>query len=279
VTSSGAPRERAENSHTINPNQARIAAEEIAKKEAEEAAIRKAAEDAAYDSDKELIPVKEDPAIEWAAVEEEEPLVPGVLQELLEQRAEEGEAEEETESESEMTEKDRDLAWQRERQMMRPPLVISHLKSRAVAMGQTAKLTCNVTGPAITVRWLKNGNPIELKPDKYKFFNSEGLLSLEIMNVKKRDGAEYTCLVKNKNGETETIASLTVYESVDTERPVPPTFITIKGNFSGQSASEKVDKSGLRERRRRACCPYRDRAPFHVACSCSCFLCQRCDHH
>lgn len=150
------------------------------------------------------------------------------MQELLEERAA-GE-ETETESEAEMTEKDRDLEWQRQRQMMRPPLVISHLKSRAVAVGSTAKLTCNVTGPSIAVRWLKNGNPIEIKPEKYKFFNSEGLLSLEILNVKQRDSAEYTCFVKNKNGETSTIATLTVYDNVG-ERPVPPTFITIKGNL------------------------------------------------
>lgn len=175
----------------------------------------------------------DDPGIEWEAVEENEPSIPPVLQELLEEREAAGETE--TESESEMTEKDRDLEWQRQRAMMRPPLVISHMKSRAVAIGQTAKLTCNVTGPGVTVRWLKNGNPVELKPEKYKFFNSEGLLSLEISNVKKRDGGEYTCFAKNNNGETSTIATLTVYESLDTERPTPPTFVTIKGNSSAPS--------------------------------------------
>lgn len=166
------------------------------------------------------------------------------MQELLEERAAAGETE--TESESEMTEKDRDLEWQRQRQMMRPPLVISHLKSRAVAINATAKLTCNVTGPGILVRWLKNGAPIEINPNKYKFFNSEGLLSLEILNVEKSDGAEYTCFVKNKNGETATIANLTVYESLDTERPVPPTFITIKGNLLKFFCKHSVqNKSGM----------------------------------
>lgn len=248
----------------------------MAKKVAEEEAARKVAEDAAYDSDKELIPVKEDPTIEWAAVEEGEPLVPEVLKELLEERAEVAEGEAESESESEMTEKDRDLAWQRERQMMRPPLVISHLKSRAVAAGQTAKLTCNVTGPAITVRWLKNGNPIELKPEKYKFFNSEGLLSLEILNVKKRDNAEYTCLVKNKNGETSTIASLTVYESIDSERPVPPTFITIKGNFSGSLAKVQSDEMKVQSERRLSEPAGRRNCLCYV--SGSCFCVRVCDH-
>lgn len=174
--------------------------------------------------------MKEDPGITWEPVEEGEPAIPSVLQDLLDEREAEGETE--TESESEMTERDRDLEWQRQRQMMRPPLVISHLKSRAVLRKSVAKLTCNATGPALMVRWLKNGNPIEPKPDKYKFFNNEGLLSLEILSVEKRDAAEYTCLIKNKNGETSTVASLTVYESIDTERPIPPTFITIKGNLS-----------------------------------------------
>ncbi|XP_070504254.1 muscle M-line assembly protein unc-89-like [Chironomus tepperi] len=204
-------------------------AEEKARLEAEAEAARKKAEEEAYDSDRELIPPKEEDDINWEAVEEDAPLVPDVLQELIEQRATEEEEEAPQESEKEMTERDRDLEWQRQRQMMRPPLVISHLKSRAVPIGSTAKLTCNVTGPSLSVRWLKNGNPVELKPDKYKFFNSEGLLSLEILNVTKKDAGEYTCFAKNKNGETSTIASVTVYDT-DVERPIPPTFITIKGN-------------------------------------------------
>lgn len=182
-----------------------------------------------------MIPPKEEDGISWEAVEEEAPLVPDVLLEILEQRVEgeaEGkEAEGEKESEKEMTERDRDLEWQRQRQMMRPPLVISHLKSRAVPFGSSAKLTCNVTGPGILVRWLKNGVPVEIKPDKYKFFNSEGLISLEILNVDKSDAADYTCFVKNKNGETSTISNITVYDNFDVDRPLPPTFITIKGNL------------------------------------------------
>lgn len=177
-----------------------------------------------------MIPPKEEDGISWEAVEEEPPLVPDVLVDLLEKRAEEAAEQTGDESEKEMTERDRDLEWQRQRQMMRPPLVISHLKSRAVPIGSIAKLTCNVSGPGLVVRWFKNGNPIELKPEKYQFFNSEGLLSLEIKDVKKRDAGDYSCFVKNKNGETETVANITVYDN-DIERPTPPTFVTIKGKF------------------------------------------------
>lgn len=204
-------------------------AEEKARQEAEDAA-RLEAEKLAADSDNELIPPKEEDGIDWEAVEEEPPLVPDVLVDLLEKKAEEAAEQTGDESEKEMTERDRDLEWQRQRQMMRPPLVISHLKSRAVPTGSIAKLTCNVSGPGLLVRWFKNGNPIELKPEKYQFFNSEGLLSLEIKDIKKRDAGDYSCFVKNKNGETETIANITVYDN-DIERPTPPTFVTIKGNF------------------------------------------------
>lgn len=221
-------------------------AEEEAIKKAEEEAIKKAEEekaaaeaaaqaeaDKANDSDDELIPVKEevDPS-DWEAVEEDAPLVPAVLADLIAERELAAEEEGEEEPEKAMTEKDRDLEWQRQRQMMRPPLVISHLKSRAVPKNSVAKLTCNVTGPGIMVRWLKNGNPIEINPSKYKFFNSEGLLSLEILNTRTKDAAEYTCFIKNKNGETSTVANVQVYDSIGTERPIPPTFVSIKGNFN-----------------------------------------------
>lgn len=221
-------------------------AEEEAIQKAEEEAIKKAEEekaaaeaaaqaeaDKANDSDDELIPVKEevDPS-DWEAVEEDAPLVPAVLADLIAERELEAEEGGEEEPEKGMTEKDRDLEWQRQRQMMRPPLVISHLKSRAVPKNSVAKLTCNVTGPGIMVRWLKNGNPIEINPSKYKFFNSEGLLSLEILNARTKDAAEYTCFIKNKNGETSTVANVQVYDSIGTERPVPPTFVSIKGNFN-----------------------------------------------
>lgn len=221
--------------HT-NDWKAKQEAEEKVRLEAEEAA-RKIAEAAANASDDELIPPKEEDGIDWEAVEEEAPLVPDVLTELLEQRAAEvAESGEESEKE-EMTERARDLEWQRQRQMMRPPLVISHLKSRAVPTGSIAKLTCNITGPELAVRWFRNGKPIDLKPEKYKFFNSEGLLSLEIMDVKKRDAGDYSCTAKNKNGETETIANITVYDN-DIERPTPPVFVTIKGKFSHQNYLE-----------------------------------------
>jgi hypothetical protein len=210
--------------------------EEKRKKEEEEA--RRLAEEEAernktpeYDSDTELIPVKEDFAPDvWEAVDEPVPLVPVQLEDILALKAEQ-EAGEEKKEEEVMTEKDRDLEWQRQRQMLRPPLVITHLKSRAGPAGSTIKLTCNVSGPNITVRWYKNGNPVEINPNKYKFFSNEGLLSLEILNLETSDNGDYSVFVKNKNGETSTNANVTCYATLESAKPEPPILVTIKGNL------------------------------------------------
>lgn len=205
------------------------AEEEEARRLAEEEAIRNKTPD--YDSDVELIPVKEEFAPDvWEAVEEPVPLVPVQLEDLLALKAE-TEGETQKEEEIVMTEKDRDLEWQRQRQMMRPPLVISHLKSRAGPAGTTIKLTCNVSGPNLSVRWFKNGNPVEINPNKNKFFSNEGLLSLEILNLERSDNGDYMCFIKNKNGETSTNANVTCYETLDSAKPEPPILVSIKGNL------------------------------------------------
>lgn len=127
-----------------------------------------------------------------------------------------------------MTEREKDLEWARARALMRPPLIVSHLKDRAGPVGSTVKLTCSVSGPELAVKWLKNGVQVDKIPAKYKFNVSEALLSLEISDLELSDAAEYTCLIRNKNGETSTVAHVKVYETYET-RPVPPTFISIKG--------------------------------------------------
>jgi hypothetical protein len=129
-----------------------------------------------------------------------------------------------------ITERDRDMEWQRQRTLLRPPLVISHLKARAAPLGSSAKLTCTVSGPELTVKWLKDGNPIEKSFEKYRFQVTETLLSLEILLLQYSDNGEYTCNIKNKNGETETSARVKVYEPLEV-KPIPPTFISIKGNL------------------------------------------------
>lgn len=127
-----------------------------------------------------------------------------------------------------MTEREKDLEWARARALMRPPLIVSHLKDRAGPVGSTVKLTCSVSGPELAVKWLKNGLQVDKNPAKFKFTVSEALLSLEISDLELSDAAEYMCFIRNKNGETSTVANVKVYETFET-RPVPPTFISMKG--------------------------------------------------
>lgn len=130
-----------------------------------------------------------------------------------------------------MSEREKDVEWARQRALMRPPLLVSHLKDRAGPPGSTVKLTCSVSGPELVVKWLKNGVQVDKNPAKYKFSVSEALLSLEVHNLEPSDAGEYQCIIKNKNGETSTVARIKVYETFEIQ-PIPPTFISMKGKFS-----------------------------------------------
>ncbi|XP_062560569.1 muscle M-line assembly protein unc-89-like [Armigeres subalbatus] len=198
-----------------------------------------------YDSDVELIPPKEefDPSV-WKSVDDLETQLKNSEEETKKAKAKEASKESSRrESTQDMTERERDLEWQRQRQLMRPPLIISHLKSRAAPKGSTVRLTCTISGPGIVVRWFKDGNPIE-KSAKHSFKVSEGLLSLEVVNVDYIDQGEYSCVIKNKNGETSTSTTVKVYESFET-KPIPPTFISIKDELQTSTEPEKpIQDSG-----------------------------------
>lgn len=181
-----------------------------------------------YDSDVELIPPKEDfDRSLWKSVDDIEKQLKDSEGGSKKPKSKEASRREST---HEMTERERDLEWQRQRQLMRPPLVISHLKSRSAPKGSTVKLTCTISGPGITVRWFKDGDPIEKNP-RHTFKVSEGLLSLEMKDVEFSDAGEYSCIIKNKNGETSTSTSVQVYENIES-KPIPPTFISIKETYS-----------------------------------------------
>jgi hypothetical protein len=217
----------------------RVKAEEEARLQAEEEERqRRAAEEAAkaaakeptpeYDSDVELIPVKEEVVETLVPVKREqlEAEESAALQEELERVRERARLARE---DDQMSEYEKDLEWQRQRILQRPPIIITHLKSRAAPIGSQVRLSCSVSGPDITVRWFKNGHGIE-KSSKYQFKVSEGLLTLEINNLDFKDAGDYSCVVRNRNGSMESLAALTVYENFD-NKPTPPTFISIKGNL------------------------------------------------
>ncbi|XP_059932136.1 neural cell adhesion molecule 1b isoform X6 [Gadus macrocephalus] len=76
-------------------------------------------------------------------------------------------------------------------------------------VGQTATLTCAVDGyPEPTVTWTRNGVVLDAE-DKYSF-NEDGS-EMTIMEVAKLDEGEYTCIARNKAGESDQELSLRVF--------------------------------------------------------------------
>ncbi|CAL8353282.1 unnamed protein product [Lota lota] len=96
-------------------------------------------------------------------------------------------------------------------------------------VGQTATLTCAVDGyPEPTVTWTRNGVVLDAV-DKYSF-NEDGS-EMTIMDVAKLDEGEYTCIARNKAGESDQELSLRVF--------VKPR-ITFIGNQTTSEMEEQV---------------------------------------
>ncbi|XP_038159358.1 neural cell adhesion molecule 1b isoform X17 [Cyprinodon tularosa] len=76
-------------------------------------------------------------------------------------------------------------------------------------VAQPATLTCAVDGyPEPMVTWIRNG--VELRDEEKYSFNEDGS-EMTIMDVTKLDEGEYTCIAKNKAGESEKELSLRVF--------------------------------------------------------------------
>lgn len=128
-----------------------------------------------------------------------------------------------------MTERERDLEFQKAREAARLPRIHAHLKDIATEEGHNVRLTCTVTGPELVIKWLKDGEPIEKSP-KYRVLINEGILSLEIVRALSSDSGEYTCTLKNSNGEAATSAIVTIYDIIKDD-PTPPTITAVRGNL------------------------------------------------
>lgn len=125
--------------------------------------------------------------------------------------------------------------FQRRREEARNPHVAVHLRDTAVPEGKNAKLTCNVTGPGLVVKWLRDGHVIERSP-KYRTMFTEGMVCLEIINPLPSDSGEYSCRVSNENGDAGTSCILTVYDVVK-HKPSPPVFSVVRGEYMENSFS------------------------------------------
>ncbi|XP_040902957.1 neural cell adhesion molecule 1b isoform X4 [Toxotes jaculatrix] len=91
-----------------------------------------------------------------------------------------------------------------------PTIRVWQLEVNATAdVGQSAMLTCAVDGyPEPMVTWTRNEVVLEAG-EKYSF-NEDGS-EMTIMDVTKLDEGEYTCIAKNKAGESEQELSLRVF--------------------------------------------------------------------
>ncbi|KAM3875512.1 LOW QUALITY PROTEIN: neural cell adhesion molecule 1b [Diretmus argenteus] len=91
-----------------------------------------------------------------------------------------------------------------------PTIRVWQLEVNATAdIGQSAILTCAVDGyPEPMVTWTRNGVVLETG-EKYSF--DEDGSEMTIMDVAKLDEGEYTCIAKNKAGESEQELSLRVF--------------------------------------------------------------------
>lgn len=128
-----------------------------------------------------------------------------------------------------MTERERFFAFQRAREQARIPRLHSHIRDVTISEGNNVKLTCTASGPELNVHWLKDGNPVEKTP-RTRILMNEGILSLEILRATANDSGEYTCSLKNQNGEAATSAIVTVYEIIKDD-PIPPTFVSARGKI------------------------------------------------
>ncbi|XP_035774828.1 muscle M-line assembly protein unc-89-like [Anopheles albimanus] len=99
------------------------------------------------------------------------------------------------------------------------------LKNLTTPAGKTIKLTCSVTGPQPTYKWLKNGKPLVWSKTVINATKAEfGCVRITPTTV--ADSGEYTALAKNSFGEIECSCTVNIFT---TERDIEtvPTFTRV----------------------------------------------------
>lgn len=124
-----------------------------------------------------------------------------------------------------LTEKEYDQEWQRERESRKLPLLLNQLAARTVVEHTPIKLSCSVDGEGVQVKWLKNG---ALIPKNANQTAKDGLMVLDLPDPTKDDSGVYSCVIKNKNGEVSTSATVSVYQ-LSSELVISPSFVSVRG--------------------------------------------------
>lgn len=74
----------------------------------------------------------------------------------------------------------------------KPVHIFRDLLNVKAVPGEDAELSCEITKPEVTIRWLKNGHLIRPSP-KYEMSVEKNLARLVIKNTTIRDSGEYCC--------------------------------------------------------------------------------------
>ena len=99
----------------------------------------------------------------------------------------------------------------RRREIKKIPFLIARLRNRSAAELSIIKMTCAVSDADCTAKWMKDGVVLNNR-EKYEIDNSNGVLTLEIIEATKEDSGEYACVISNKYGEAETSANISIFK-------------------------------------------------------------------
>uniref|UniRef100_A0A4W4GQ03 Ig-like domain-containing protein n=1 Tax=Electrophorus electricus TaxID=8005 RepID=A0A4W4GQ03_ELEEL len=74
----------------------------------------------------------------------------------------------------------------------KPVMIFRDMLNATATTGEDAELSCEVTKPEVTTRWLRNGRLIRVSP-KYEMSQKGHLVKLTIHNATVRDSGVYCC--------------------------------------------------------------------------------------
>uniref|UniRef100_UPI00398F349A titin-like n=1 Tax=Pristiophorus japonicus TaxID=55135 RepID=UPI00398F349A len=96
-----------------------------------------------------------------------------------------------------------------------PPHVIKELDKICCTEGESVMFECLISGePAPVVTWIQNDRVLTFDSSKHRFEESGGMYRICINDVSASDVGNYKCVAKNKDGEAQSISSLTIEPAV-----------------------------------------------------------------